>query len=153
MSSSNTNKARNLSLYCPDLNKEVFNFILTPSMTWDDIMVSIQAALQCQGKEVWPLDINGEPFYDTDAAFNFASIQDGEELFVKLREGFRITALPDLEVVLYLEEEDPDALPKPLKVSHQSVLERLSSHFHLLENWCRGKASPHGEASPPRRHR
>jgi hypothetical protein len=128
MSSSNTNKARKLSLYCPDLNKEVFNFLLTSSMTWDDMIVSIQAALQCQGKEVWPLDINGEPFYDTDAVFNFASIQDGEKLFVKLREGFRITALPDLEVVLYLEEEDPDALPKSLKVSHHNVLEGHSTH-------------------------
>ena len=120
MSSSNTNKTRKLSLYCPDLNKEVFNFLVTPSMSWNHMIVSIQAALQCQAKEVWPLDINGEPFYDTDAVFNFASIQDGEKLFVKLREGFRITALPDLEVVLYLEEEDPDALPKSLKVSHRN---------------------------------
>jgi hypothetical protein len=106
MPSASTHPVRRLSLYCPDLNKNWYNFLITPSMTWEDMIVSIQA------------DINGEPFSKTADVFNLPSIQNGEELLIQLREGFRIVGPLDLEVVLYLEENDPGALETTLRVSY-----------------------------------
>jgi hypothetical protein len=117
MPSASTHPVRRLSLYCPDLNKNWYNFLITPSMTWEDMIVSIQAAFQYHDP-VWPLDINGEPFSKTADVFNLASIQNGEELLIQLREGFRIVGPLDLEVVLYLEENDPGALETTLRVSY-----------------------------------
>ncbi|CAN9398739.1 unnamed protein product [Alternaria alternata] len=114
MSSASTHPVRRLSLYCPDLNKNWYNFLITPSMTWEDMIVSIQAAFQYHDP-VWPLDINGEPFSKTADVFNLASVQNGEELLIQLREGFRIVGPLDLEVVLYLEESDPGALETTLR--------------------------------------
>lgn len=80
------------------------------------MIVSTQDALQYHD-EVWPLDINGEPFYDTDPVFNFANIQNVEKLLIKLRQGFCVTGPLDLEVVLYLEKENHHALKTTLRVS------------------------------------
>jgi len=118
MSSSSTNQSRLLTLYDMDSGKQWSDFLLTSSMTWNDMIVSMQTALGRQGQELWPHDRNGEPFLDTDAVFNFASIANGEKLIVTIREGTRVTSYLDLEYTLYLEEEDADALPVPLKVSY-----------------------------------
>ncbi|CAN9103691.1 unnamed protein product [Alternaria alternata] len=126
MSSASTHPVRRLSLYCPDLNKNWYNFLITPSMTWEDMIVSIQAAFQYHDP-VWPLDINGEPFSKTADVFNLASVQNGEELLIQLREGFRIVGPLDLEVVLYLEESDPGALETTLRV--QDVLNAIQNLY------------------------
>lgn len=96
-------------------------------MTWEDMIVSIQAAFQYHDP-VWPLDINGEPFSKTADVFNLASIQNGEELLIQLREGFRIVGPLDLEVVLYLEESDPGALETTLRVNCCDE-ERIEDHL------------------------
>lgn len=127
MSSASTHPIRRLSLYCPDLNKNWYNFLITPSMTWEDMIVSIQAAFQYHDP-VWPLDINGEPFSKTADIFNLASIQNGEELLVQLKEGLRIVGSLDLEVVLYLVENDPSALETTLRVSYSNE-EHIEKHL------------------------
>jgi hypothetical protein len=96
-------------------------------MTWEDMIVSIQAAFQYHDP-VWPLDINGEPFSKTADIFNLASIQNGEELLVQLKEGLRIVGSLDLEVVLYLVENDPSALETTLRVSYSNE-EHIEKHL------------------------
>ncbi|CAN9084559.1 unnamed protein product [Alternaria alternata] len=136
MSSASTHPVRRLSLYCPDLNKNWYNFLITPSMTWEDMIVSIQAAFQYHDP-VWPLDINGEPFSKTADVFNLASVQNGEELLIQLREGFRIVGPLDLEVVLYLEESDPGALETTLRkakpAEKRNICRIVLPHSEVME--------------------
>ncbi|KAI4950098.1 hypothetical protein J4E91_004754 [Alternaria rosae] len=129
MSSSSTNKVRLLTLFDVDSRKEWFNFLLTPSMTWNDMVVSIQAALKRHDQELWLHDRNGEPLLSTDSVFNFASIADREKLLVTTRENTRITSFVDLEVVLYLEEEDYSALQKTLQ---KTDIEEKRVHMEKL---------------------
>ncbi|CAN9084859.1 unnamed protein product [Alternaria alternata] len=148
MSSASTHPVRRLSLYCPDLNKNWYNFLITPSMTWEDMIVSIQAAFQYHDP-VWLLDINGEPFSKNADVFNLASVQNGEELLIQLREGFRIVGPLDLEVVLYLEESDPGALETTLRKTKPAEkrvhMERLRRRDGIArKNICR-IVLPHSE--------
>ena len=117
MSSSAAIGLRVLTLFDVDSRKDWFNFLLYRSMTWNDMVVSMQAALKRDGQELWVHDRNGEPLTDTDPVFNMASIAGREVLLVTIRENTRVTTGKDLEVVLYLEEEDPNALQTTLQVS------------------------------------
>jgi len=117
MSSSSAIGLRVLTLFDVDSRKDWNNFLLRREMTWNDMVVSMQAALKRDGQELWVHDRNGEPLTDTDPVFNMASIAGREVLLVTIREKTRIPPSTEVEVVLYLEEEDPKALQGTLKVS------------------------------------
>jgi hypothetical protein len=60
-SSTNLKRTRVLQLYCSDLEITVDNYIITPSMTHEDIMARILASFRkCGVNQVFPRDINGE---------------------------------------------------------------------------------------------
>jgi len=103
------------------------NFTITPSMTHDDIIVSIEAALgfnsfkDGQGRkidqETFVCDINGQRLYDSDATtFNFNNIVDGEELLIGTKHSLRVRPSPKLEAVLYM-EDDTGLLNRSVQVS------------------------------------
>jgi len=116
-----------VDLYCPDHRKSMTNFTITPSMTHDDIIVSIEAALgfnsfkDGQGRkidqETFVCDINGQRLYDSDATtFNFNNIVDGEELLIGTKHSLRVRPSPKLEAVLYM-EDDTGLLNRSVQVS------------------------------------
>jgi hypothetical protein len=114
---------REITFYCPELDKHNTNkFLITPSMTWDHTIRSIKndlrKALDGADPEIWPLDMNGEPFYDCEnKLYNFDAIKKGEHLIISLKDSRRIRSEIDLEVVLFLEAEEGAGLQKALNIS------------------------------------
>ena len=109
-------RARVVQLYCPDREATVDNFMITPSMTYKDVVAAIMAAFRRHKiKEAWPCDINGEPlFANAGCPSTIDDVVHGERLLIALEKDSPIYPEPPLEVVLYL---DGDDLPKPLRVS------------------------------------
>ena len=106
--------ARVLRLYCPDMDVTVDDFMITTSIAYDNILITIKAIIPAPGK-VFPHDVNGEPLFDLEATpFNFDNVVHGEQLLIGVEEYERISPEPELEVVLYLEG---DNLDMPLRVN------------------------------------
>jgi hypothetical protein len=82
---------REITFYCLELDKHNTNkFLITPSMTWDHtirfIKNDLRKALDGADPEIWPLDMNGEPFYDCEnKLYNFDAIKKGEHLIISCR--------------------------------------------------------------------
>ncbi|RMZ74622.1 hypothetical protein GMOD_00003683 [Pyrenophora seminiperda CCB06] len=105
---------------------ELKKFIITPSMTHDDILLSIEAGLGLHGfgedQEIFVCDVNGQRFYDSDATtFNFNNVVDGEELLVGTKHNVRVRPSPRVEAVLYL-EDDTGLLKKTVQDSSRGDL-------------------------------
>jgi len=101
--------------------------MITPSMTHEDILVTMEAALGFNrfkdhkgvkiDQEIFVCDINGQRLYDSDATtFNFNNIVDGEELLIGTKRNPRLRPSPRLEAVLYL-EDDTGLLQNSVQVS------------------------------------
>jgi hypothetical protein len=123
---------REVTFYCPELYKHNTNkFLITPSMTWDHTIRSIKndlrKVLDGADPEIWPLDMNGEPFYGCEnKLYNFDAIKKGEHLIISLKDNRRIRSEIDLEVVLYLEADEVAAAGQARKVvSHPRSSPRL----------------------------
>jgi hypothetical protein len=125
---------REIIFYCPELGVHNKNkFLITLSMTWDHTIGSIKndlrKALDGADPEIWPLDINGEPFYDCEnKLYNFDAIKKGEHLIISLKDSRRIRSEFELEMKLYLEADEVAVAGQALK-----VVSRPTSYLKLLE--------------------
>ncbi|KAF1946060.1 hypothetical protein EJ02DRAFT_430984 [Clathrospora elynae] len=109
-------RARVFELYCPEIDATVSKCMITPSMTHDEILEQIRRMLPGEETEVFACDINGEPIFDLDTTpFNFNNVVDGEKLLIGTYNYHRIRPKPELEVVLYLEADEADGLPRSLR--------------------------------------
>ncbi|KAI4656723.1 uncharacterized protein J4E78_006614 [Alternaria triticimaculans] len=125
----NRSRAIKVELYCPETGDKADNFLITPSMTHDDIIFNIERTLRLRDQEIWACDINGELLYNSDMnSFHFNNVADGEKLLIGTYDYHRISPEPELEVVLYL--DDTSGL---LKRSLRSLgKEALRNHMSKL---------------------
>jgi hypothetical protein len=108
-------RSRIVELYCPEYESTTEHFMITPSMNYTDIIVSVRAAFRNRHElvDIHLCDINGEPLFDDDECpSSVSAIADGERILIAVN-GERIPPEPRLEVVLFLED---DNLQKPLRV-------------------------------------
>jgi hypothetical protein len=124
-------RARVVQLYCPEHEATVNNFIITPSMEYDDVLAHVKAAFRrFDLDDIRLCDINGGPLYDNDDCPScFSDIAHGERLLVAVGDE-RIRPEPELKVVLFQED---DSLPKTLRVCIPSLL-RCSWCIYLVED-------------------
>ncbi|KAI4925566.1 hypothetical protein J4E85_007445 [Alternaria conjuncta] len=101
----NRSRAIKVELYCPETGDKADNFLITPSMTHDDIIFNVERTLRLRDQEIWACDINGELLYNSDMnSFHFNNVADGEKLLIGTYDYHRIRPEPELEVVLYLDD-------------------------------------------------
>jgi hypothetical protein len=120
-----------VQLYCPEHEATVNNFMITPSMEYDEVLAHVKAAFRRYDlDDIRLCDINGEPLYDNDDCPScFSDVAHGERLLVAVGDE-RIRPEPELEVVLFLED---DSLPKPLQVCMPSL---LRSSWAIYQQAC-----------------
>jgi hypothetical protein len=92
-------RSRIIELYVPEYEIGFDHFMITPSMTYKDIVMSVR--------------INGEPLFEDDNnPSSVSAIANGERILIAIDDE-RIPPEPRLEVELFLEDE---TLMKPLRV-------------------------------------
>lgn len=120
-------------LYCYKLDATINNFMITPSETHAQVLEHMQRILPGEEKEVWPHDINGEPLTASDLVFNFDNLVDSERILIVLNGNQKIRLEPELKIVLCLEVDVSEGLPRPFRVRSY-----MSSECEVLQTtpWC-----------------
>ena len=111
---SQTKRARVVQVYCPEYGATIENFMITASMGLENALAHIRAALrEYDVEDIALCDVNGEPLHENeDNPSSFSKVVHGERLLVALEEE-RIRPEPELQVELFLDDDD---LPKRLRV-------------------------------------
>ncbi|KAF1912685.1 hypothetical protein BDU57DRAFT_598114 [Ampelomyces quisqualis] len=123
---STTKRARVVQLYCPEYDVTTSNFMITPSMEYNDVLVHVRASFRGHNlDDIRLCDINGEPLYDNDDSPScFSAVVSGERILIAVGDE-RIRPEPELKVEMFLED---DSLPKPLrKLSREDRRNHLRS--------------------------
>ncbi|KAH8725146.1 hypothetical protein GQ44DRAFT_616888, partial [Phaeosphaeriaceae sp. PMI808] len=128
-----TKRARVVQLYCPKYNATVDNSIITPSMGYEGTITHVKASFRLDSlQHVHLCDINGERLFEhVGCPSSLRNVLSGERLLVVMNDNERVFPVPELEVMLYLEDEN---LPKPLRKmsrdsrrNHLRMLRRLDA--------------------------
>ena len=130
--------ARVVQLYIPAHNATIDDFMITPSMDGEAFAASVKAAFRRHHdfdlEGMWPFDINAEPLFEVPGCPSaFKDIAHGERILIAMDEDESVFAEPDMEVVLFLED---DNLPKALRVSTLLSLNTYRLRYQLDLRTC-----------------
>jgi hypothetical protein len=128
-SSSTTKRAHVLQLYLPEHDITFNNFMVTPSMEYDDVFTHVKASFRKHNlKDIRLCDINGEPIYDYDDSPScFSVVAHGERILIAVDDE-RIRPKPELQVQMFLED---DSLHQALRVRAFAALKTPGYHIGL----------------------
>jgi hypothetical protein len=142
-------RSRIIELYVPEYEIGFDHFMITPSMTYKDIVMSVRATFRNTHElgKFHLCDINGEPlFEDENNPSSVSAIANGERILIAIDDE-RIPPEPRLEVELFLEDE---TLTKPLRVCLSLSLLTIQdqANMHLTETLPRKPPQPPPHPAP-----